>query len=77
MWSGLMKRSRPGGVAGTSAYFAFCSYLPVIQSAAFKPRVRYVFHIRTTSWSSNQPTLDIWLAILSAPFEYTITARLR
>ena len=36
-----------------------------------------VLHIRTTSWSSNQPTLDIWLATLSASFVYTITARPR
>ena len=40
-------------------------------------RVYAVLHIRTTSWSSNQPTRDIWLATLSASFVYTITARLR
>ena len=57
--------------------FAFCSYLAVIQSTAFKPCLCCVLHIRTTSWSSNQPTLDIWLATLSASFVYTITARLR
>ena len=40
-------------------------------------RVNAVLHMRTTSWSSNQPTWDIWLATLPASFVYTITARLR
>ena len=36
-----------------------------------------LLHIRTTSWSANQPTSEIWFATLSASFVYTITARLR